>query len=69
MADKKFFQIHRTTAIDLLLSKEKNPTQYTNLNLAELLEQNYPEKNRSYIVIEDDLRLDKKYIIRNVMEF
>jgi hypothetical protein len=62
MAEKKFFEIHRSDAIYLLLSKEKNPTSYTNLRLAELLEEYFPEKseNRSYVVKEDDLPLENK---------
>lgn len=60
MAEKKFFEIHRSDAVQLLLYKEKYPHTYTNLRLAELLEQHYPEKSkeRSYIVKEDDLTLE-----------
>jgi hypothetical protein len=57
MEDKVFFEIHRSEAIKLLLKVDKNPTQYTNLTLAEMLEQHYPEKKRGYIVKEDDLPL------------
>jgi hypothetical protein len=57
MENKVFFEIHRSEAIKLLLKADKNPTQYTNLTLAELLEKHYPEKKRGYIVKEDDLPL------------
>lgn len=58
MAEKKFFEIHRSDAVQLLLYKEKFPHTFTNLRLAELLEQHYPEKSRQYIVKEDNLLLD-----------
>jgi hypothetical protein len=66
MTEKKFYEIHRSDAIYLLLEKEKNPTQYTNLRLAELLEEYFPEKSkmREYIVKEDDLPLDNKLTIK-----
>jgi hypothetical protein len=57
MENKVFYELHRSTAIQLLLSVDKNPTQYTNLKLAEMLEKHFPEKARSYIVKEDDLTL------------
>jgi hypothetical protein len=56
--DEQFFELHRSDAIQILLSKEKTPTQYTNLKLAELLEEYFPEKARSYIVKEDDIPLE-----------
>jgi hypothetical protein len=58
MENKVFYELHRSTAIQLLLSVDKNPTQYTNLKLAEMLEKHFPEKARSYIVKEDDLALN-----------
>lgn len=57
MENKVFYELHRSTAVKILLSVEKNPTHYTNLKLAELLENHFPEKARSYIVKEDDLPL------------
>jgi hypothetical protein len=57
MEEKKFYEIHRSDAIKVLLSKEKNPSLHTNLRLAELLEKYFPEKGREYIVKEDDLEL------------
>jgi hypothetical protein len=57
MENKEFYEVHRSTAIKLLLSVDKNPTQHTNLTLAEMLEKKFPEKKRSYIVKEDDLPL------------
>ena len=57
MENKVFYELHRSTAVKILLSIEKNPTQYTNLTLAELLEKHFAAKARSYIVKEDDLPL------------
>jgi hypothetical protein len=57
MENKVFYELHRSTAVKILLSVEKNPTHYTNLKLAELLENHFPAKARSYIVKEDDLPL------------
>jgi hypothetical protein len=57
MENKVFYELHRSTAVQLLLSVDKNPTQHTNLKLAEMLEKHFPEKARSYIVKEDDLPL------------
>jgi hypothetical protein len=58
MENKVFYELHRSTAVKILLSVDKNPTQYTNLKLAEMLEQHFPEKERSYIVKEDNLLLN-----------
>jgi hypothetical protein len=60
MENEVFFELHRSTAIKLLLSVDKNPTQYTNLALAEMLEKRFPEKKRGYIVKEDDLPLSNE---------
>ena len=57
MENKVFYELHRSTAIKLLLSVDKNPVQHTNLTLAEMLEKHFPEKERSYIVKEDNLTL------------
>ena len=57
MENKVFYELHRSTAVQILLSVDKNPTQYTNLKLAEMLEKHFPEKGRSYIVKEDNLPL------------
>ena len=57
MENKEFYEVHRSTAVKLLLDVDKNPTQYTNLTLAEMLEKHFPKKERSYIVKEDDLSL------------
>lgn len=67
--EKPFFEIHRSTAIDALLKYEKHPTKHTNLKLAELLEEYYPTKNRSYIVKEDDLPLDENHSIHDMKSF
>lgn len=69
MENKTFYEIHRSTAIDALLKYEKNPTNHTNLKLAELLEEYYPTKNRSYIVKEDNLPLDDVNSIKNIKLF
>jgi hypothetical protein len=69
MEEKKFYELHRSTVINALLKFEKTPRQHTNLKMAELLEDYYPRKNRSYIVKEDDLTLEGKNIINNIMEF
>jgi hypothetical protein len=58
MENQVFYELHRSTAIKILLSVDKNPTQYTNLKLAEMLEKHFPEKDRSYIVKEDILPLN-----------
>ena len=57
MENKLFYEIHRSDAIQILLSKEKFPQYHSNLQLADLLEQYFPEKERSYIVKEDDIEL------------
>ena len=57
MENKVFYELHRSTAIKLLLSVDKNPLQHTNLTLAEMLEKHFPQKERSYIVKEDNLTL------------
>ena len=66
---EEFYQIHRSTAVAILLASEQNPLQYTNLQLAELLEEQFPEKDRSYIVKEDQLPLEGKYVINTVLQF
>ena len=58
MKNTKFYEIHRSDAIEILLAQEKHPRFYSNLRLAELLEEYFPEKNRNYIVKEDDLELN-----------
>jgi hypothetical protein len=57
MENKVFYEVHRSTAVKLLLSVDKNPTQHTNLTLADMLEKHFAEKGRSYIVKEDNLTL------------
>ena len=52
MDNKVFYELHRSTAIKLLLFFDKNLNQHTNLTMADMLEKN-PEKERSYIVKED----------------
>jgi hypothetical protein len=58
MADKKFYEMHRSDVIYILLAKERYPQLHTNIQLAELLEGYFPKKERSYIVKEDDLPLE-----------
>ncbi|MFA5366563.1 MAG: hypothetical protein WC333_01485 [Dehalococcoidia bacterium] len=58
MEERRFFEIHRSDAIKVLLSKEKTPSLHTNLRLAELLEERFPKKDRHYIVKEDDIELN-----------
>ena len=62
MESNKFYEIHRSDAIQVLLVKEKNPQYYTNIRLAELLEDYFPEKQRGYIVKEDDLALSGNFL-------
>ncbi len=57
--EKKFYEIHRSDAVQILLYKEAYPSRMTNIRLAELLEEYFPDKNRSYIVKEDDLELEE----------
>jgi hypothetical protein len=66
---EEYFQIHRSTAVAILLTSEQNPLQYTNLQLADLLEEQFPEKDRLYIVKEDSLPLEGKKVINNVLQF
>ncbi len=56
---EKFYQIHRSDAIQVLLAKEKLPGLHTNIKLAELLEDYFPEKSRGYVVVEDGIELGK----------
>ena len=65
----EFYQIHRGTAIEMLLGIYRNPSIYTNLDLADKLEKHYASKQRCYIVKEDDLELQGKNVIRNKNEF
>ena len=64
-----YYEIHRSTAITALLVKERQPLMYTNIQLADLLAEAYTEKNRFYIVKEDDLPLEGKNIINSIIEF
>ena len=66
--EKEIVEIHRSTAIDALLAHEKNPLIHTNLKIAELLEEYYPDKNRAYIVKEGYLEL-KEPAIKNFKQF
>lgn len=56
---KETYELHRSEAIFLLLKKIKTPNSYTNIALAECLEEYWPEKNRMYIVREDHISLKK----------
>jgi hypothetical protein len=58
----QFYEIHRSDAIQVLLYKEAYPSRMTNLKLAELLEEHFPEKERSYIVKEDAIPLEKNIL-------
>jgi hypothetical protein len=60
MEDKTFYEMHRSDAVQVLLAKEKYPKFYTNLELAKLLEEYFPDKKRNYIVKEDNLPLSDK---------
>lgn len=62
MKEKLFYEMHRSDAIQILLRKVKHPSVHTNLKLAELLEEYFPEKERSYIVIEDIHPLKNNYL-------
>ena len=55
--DKQFYEMHRSDAIQVLLGKDKLVSTYTNLKLAALLEELFPEKERMYLVKEDHLAL------------
>ena len=64
--DKLVFEMHRSDAITVLLSKENVPSQYTNLRLAHLLEFYYPNYNRSYLIRDDDIVIaNTKYLSPN----
>lgn len=58
MENKLFYEIHRSDAIQILLTKEKSPASHTNLKLADLLEEYFPKKERSYVIKEDDIKLN-----------
>jgi hypothetical protein len=61
--EKAVWEMHRSEAITILLSKEKHPSHYSNLRLAQLLEFYYPNYDRIYIVREDDINiLNKNYL-------
>ena len=64
-----YYEIHRSTAITALLVKERQPLMHTNLQLGDLLTEAYPEMDRLYIVKEDDLPLEGKNVINNIIEF
>jgi len=68
-----YYQIHRSTAQTALLAKidlkEKNVLASSNIELGNLLEEYYADKYRSYIVKEDNLPLEGKNVINNIMEF
>jgi hypothetical protein len=70
MEIKSTYELHRSTAVTLLLSVDKLANNYTNLRLAELLEEKFADKskNRDYIVKEDDLQLGAKSI-KSVKDF
>jgi len=55
---KTFHEMHRSEAIQVLLGKDKLASTYTNLKLANLLENKFPEKKRMYLVREDDISLN-----------
>lgn len=55
--EKQFYEMHRSEAVQILLGKDKIASTYTNLKLAELLENYFPEKPRAYLVKEDHLPL------------
>lgn len=58
MDEKEFYELHRSEAIKVLLSKRNHLSYYSNLALAEALEEEFPEKNRLYVVKEDHLPLE-----------
>jgi hypothetical protein len=57
---RTFYEIHRSDAITLLLKVMKHPQVLTNLELADILEDSFPQKDRSYLVKEDDIPLGWK---------
>jgi len=57
--EKMFYEMHRSDAVQILLGKDKLASTYTNLKLAELLENYFPGKDRLYLVKEDHLPLAK----------
>lgn len=56
--EKTFYEMHRSEAIQVLMGKEKAPRVHTNLKLAKLLEEYFPEKERMYLVREDHIPLE-----------
>ena len=52
-----FYEMHRSEAIQVLLGKYKLARTFTNLKLAEKLENDFPKKKRFYLVKEDHLEL------------
>lgn len=57
--ERNFFEMHRSEAIQVLLGKDKLAQTYTNLKLAEELEKKFPEKERMYLVREDNIPLNE----------
>jgi len=57
MKEEKIYEMHRSDAIEILLTKESNPLVHTNLKIGDLLEEYFPEKGRQYLVKEDNLPL------------
>lgn len=68
--EKLTYELHRSTAVTLLLSVDKLVNTYTNAKLSEMLEEKFPTKseNCNYIVKEDDLPLSGRHI-HSVKEF
>ena len=58
----EFYEMHRSEAGKILLKKIKNPLYLTNLGMAEMLEDKFPEKHRFYIIKEDDIPLENNIL-------
>ena len=67
--ERKLFEIHRATAITLLLRYERNPEKRTNERIAQILEEYYPMRNRVYDVKDDNVPFEGPDAINNVSEF
>ena len=62
---KQFYEMHRSDSIQVLLGKDKLVSTYTNLKLAKLLEDLFPEKERMYLVKEDHLPLSNSVTLKS----
>jgi len=64
-----YYKIHRSTARLILMRVMAYPKYYTNLQLAEFLEDSFPDRNRKYLVLDDGINLTGDFVINDIAEF